>query len=254
MVPYQRERLLILDADGTIIDAFNAIEKSFVRNGMRIGELERFQKRRNLFKYLGGLKEFPNNLKQHIGKRKRSALIATLTEVYREEARLYEGFDRFVNCLIEQPDLRVGVVSRNITHKPRETLTRMFTRTGIDVDGLDFLIHLPLKKAKTDCFRKVRERYEINPARAYACGDERTDYEAASESGMHPFMVSYGFEDYDRLVKKLGIPPEVISRSPSELVWRVLHALDVTPPPPFVPQDGGEAPPPAPGAPDQGHA
>ena len=55
---------------------------------------ERFQKRRNLFKYLGGLKEFPANLKKQIGKQKRKELIATLTTIYREEAQLYPGIAR----------------------------------------------------------------------------------------------------------------------------------------------------------------
>ena len=39
-------RLVIFDADGTIIDAFRAIEQTFLQHGMAIGDLERFQKRR----------------------------------------------------------------------------------------------------------------------------------------------------------------------------------------------------------------
>jgi phosphoglycolate phosphatase len=53
---YTNDRLVILDADGTTIDAFKAIEKTFAHHGMSIGPLARFQKRRNIFKYLGGLK------------------------------------------------------------------------------------------------------------------------------------------------------------------------------------------------------
>jgi phosphoglycolate phosphatase len=40
------ERLVIFDADGTTIDAFHAIQLTFLRHGMDIGDLERFQKRR----------------------------------------------------------------------------------------------------------------------------------------------------------------------------------------------------------------
>ena len=58
-----RERLVIFDADGTIIDAFHAIEQTFLTHGMAIGDLERFQKRRKLLKYLGGLREFPTNIR-----------------------------------------------------------------------------------------------------------------------------------------------------------------------------------------------
>jgi len=65
------KRLVILDADGTTIDAYSAIDKAFSMHGMALGDEQRFQKRRHLFKYLGGLKEFPSNLKKQIGKQKR---------------------------------------------------------------------------------------------------------------------------------------------------------------------------------------
>ena len=39
-----RDRLILLDADGTIIDAFSAIETAFSLHGMQNGDLERFQK------------------------------------------------------------------------------------------------------------------------------------------------------------------------------------------------------------------
>ena len=77
-----KDRLIIIDADGTVIDAFSAIDIAFARHGMDIGDLDRFQKRRNLFKYLGGLKEFPRNLAKHFGKQGRKGLLATLTEIY----------------------------------------------------------------------------------------------------------------------------------------------------------------------------
>ena len=61
-------------------------------------------------------------------------------------------------------------------------------------------------------------------------GDEYRDYTAAIMAGMHPFVVSYGFEDYDRLVGNFSIPREVISKTPRELMERVCHALDLDPP------------------------
>jgi phosphoglycolate phosphatase len=45
---------------------------------------------------------------------------------------------------------------------------------------------------------------------------------------MHPFLVSYGFEDLDRLTAKIGVPEELISRTPDELCERIRHALDLT--------------------------
>jgi hypothetical protein len=114
--------------------------------------------------------------------------------------------------------VKVGVVTRNITNNPVETLTRLFDRHGIEPDLLDFLVHLPLSEDKLPYFRRTREEFGINPARAYACGDEAKDFRAAVNTGMHPFMVSYGFEDFDRLHLKHEIPTEVISRTPDELV------------------------------------
>jgi len=224
---YSRDRLLILDADGTTIDAFGAIERTFAILHMNIGDLDRFQKRRHLFKYLGGIKEFPSNLKRQLGKRKRSKLISTLTEIYREEAVLYERMGTWINHLIDQAGLRVGVVTRNITNEPVETLRCLFERHGVDTKRFDFLIHIPLKQDKVGVFRQVRESFRINPARAYACGDEKQDFLAALSTGMHPFMVSYGFEDLERLTGRIGVPIELVSLTPMELRRRVCHALDV---------------------------
>ena len=37
------DRLILFDADGTLIDGFGAIEQTFALHGMDIGELEDFQ-------------------------------------------------------------------------------------------------------------------------------------------------------------------------------------------------------------------
>jgi phosphoglycolate phosphatase len=224
---YSNDRLVILDADGTTIDAFRAIEKTFAYHGMDIGPLARFQKRRNIFKYLGGLKEMPTNLRRQLGRSKRSKIVATLTEVYREEAEMFSGMERLIARLASVPEIKVGIVTRNITNEPIETLTRLFDRHGLEPDLLDFLVHLPLAENKLGYFRRMREQFEINPARAYACGDEAKDFQAAIGAGMHPFMVSYGFEGFERLQVKHAIPTEIIARSPDELAWRVLHALGI---------------------------
>lgn len=224
---YSNDRLVILDADGTTIDAFRAIEKTFRHHGMDIGPLVRFQKRRNLFKYLGGFKEMPQNLRRQLGWRKRSKLLATLTEVYREEARMFDGIEELIQRLLGTPDIRVGVITRNITNEPLATLSRLFERHGLATEQFDFLVHLPLSEEKVIYFRAMRERFAVNPARAYACGDEARDFRAAIGAGMHPFIVSYGFEDFDRLHLKHGIPREIIARTPEELSARVLHALDL---------------------------
>jgi phosphoglycolate phosphatase len=222
------DRLIIIDADGTVIDSFSAIESAFLHHGMDIGNLDRFQKRRNLFKYLGGLKEFPRNLVKHMGKRVRKELLVTLTEVYREEARLFSGTDDLIRDLIEAPGIRVGMVTRNISHEPEFTLARLFARHNLDIGQLDFIHYLPLSEEKTFYFKAAREQFDINPARAYACGDEHRDYVAALSAGIYPFIVSYGFESHDRLTSKFLIPNEAISQSPEILCSRVRHALDMS--------------------------
>jgi len=222
-----RDRLIIIDADGTVIDAFAAIGTAFARHGMDLGDLDRFQKRRNLFKYLGGLKEFPRNLTKRFGKHGLKDLLTTLTEVYREEALLYPGMAELIGDLIEAPDIRVGMVTRNVTIEPAITLARLFARHGLDAGHLDFLHYVPLRQEKTPYFKAARERLGVNPARAYACGDEHKDYSAALASGMHPFIVSYGFENLARLTRKFAIPQEIISPSPQAFCGRLRHALDL---------------------------
>ena len=221
------DRLIIFDADGTIIDAFTAIDQTFSKHGMELGDLERFQKRHNLFKYLGGIKEFPLNLKKQIGTQRRKKLLDTLTDVYRNDAKLYLGVPALIRSLIAAPGIRVGIVTRNITNEPELTLRKLLARHDIDPDALDFVTHVPLGQEKTSAFRAARKRFDINPARSFACGDEHKDFSAAMSAGMHSFMVSYGFEDFTRLTRKFAVPEDLISRTPEELCARVLHALDI---------------------------
>lgn len=221
------DRLVIFDADGTLIDAFPAVELAFVRHGMDIGDLHRFQRRRKLLKYLGGLREFPRNLRRQLDKDNRQGIKNTLTEVYREQATLFPGIAEMLSILIEQPGVRVGIVSRNVTVDPEHTLRQLFARHGIDCAGMDFLQCIPLGETKAPSFRAIRERLGINPGRAHVCGDEHRDYSAAVEAGMHPLVVSYGFEDHRRLREAYGIPEEVLVRTPAELVQRLFHTLQL---------------------------
>lgn len=222
-----REQLVIFDADGTTIDAFHAIELAFLQHGMDIGDIDRFQKRRKLLKFLGGLREFPTNLRQQFGKQSRKRLLATLTEVYRQEACLYPGIASLLRALLEAPDIRVGLVTRNVTNEAEETLKHLFLRHGIDTAEFDYFACIPLRENKTGHLKQARQSFSINPALCYACGDEYSDYLAAIGSGMHPFVVSYGFEDSIRLTEKFSVPAEVISTSPAEFINRLTHALNL---------------------------
>lgn len=224
------DRLVIFDADGTLIDAFTAIEAAFAHHEMDIGDLERFQQRRKLFKYLGGLREFPKNLRQQFGKQSRKRLIQTLTDVYRQETRLYPGMAALLRLLIATPDVRVGIVTRNITLEPAETLRQLLRRHDIDFDALDFAGCIALREDKLKQFRSIRASFEINPARGFACGDEYRDYAAAVGAGLHPFIASYGFENLRRL-RDEAVPEEVIAATPQALAERLCHALGLPVPP-----------------------
>jgi len=222
---FSEDQLVILDADGTTIDAFQAISTTFARHELDLGDLERFQKRHNLFKYLGGVKEFPGNLRKQFSRARRRRLLATLTEVYREEAVLFEGMADMLHELIALEGVRVGIITRNITIEPEQTLTHLFARHGVDPKALDFLMHLPLKQNKQGLFEAVRQRFRVNPARCLVCGDEHKDYSAALAAGMHPMIVSYGFENHARLTQKFEVPEVLISGSPSDLQQRLRNAL-----------------------------
>lgn len=60
-------RLVTFDADGATVDAFHAVEEAFLRHGLALGDRERFQKHRKPLKYLGGPREFPDNLRHPVG-------------------------------------------------------------------------------------------------------------------------------------------------------------------------------------------
>lgn len=228
MIQYDNsERLVVFDLDGTTVDAFHAIESAFLRHGMDIGDIDRFQKRRKLFKFLGGLREFPVNLRHQFGKQSRKQLRESLTEIYREEACLYPGIDTLLRTLLAMPDMRVGLVTRNVTIEPEKTLQCLFRRHDIDIENFDYFACIPLKEKKTDYLRFARQSFGINPARAYVCGDEYSDYQAAIAAGMHPLIVSYGFENNLRLTKKFDVPAEIISATPAEFIRRLRHALDI---------------------------
>lgn len=117
------------------------------------------------------------------------------------------------------------VVTRNVTIEPEMTLKHLFARHDIDLGQFDYVATLPLGEDKTGRMKRLRELYAINPLRAYACGDECSDYLAAISAGVCPFVVACGFEDRERLVESFGMPREVISCSPAEFSDRLLHAL-----------------------------
>ena len=222
-----RDRLVILDADGTLIDSFHAVGQAFSHHGMDLGDLGRFQRRRKLLKYIGGLREFPKNLHRQLTKESRKQLKHTLTEIYRNQVGIFPGVASTLRLLLREPTIRVGIVSRNVTIEPEETLRLVLARHDVDCGQLDFLSCIPLSEEKLEHFRAHREAFGINPARSFVCGDEYRDYVSAIGAGMQPLIAAYGFEDYDRLVGNFRIPSELVANTPDELAARLCHALDL---------------------------
>jgi phosphoglycolate phosphatase len=222
---FSNKRLVILDADGTTIDAFSAIAKTFSAHGMALGDLSRSPKRHNLLKYLAGAKEFPKNLRKQLTRVKHNLLIDMLTAVNRDKARLYPRMCELINRPLDSSDVLVGIVTRNITHDPEKTPRLLFQREQVDVDKLDFLIHVSLKEKKTAVLNRIRELHQVNPSLCYVCGDEYKNYLSDLLAAMHPFIVSYGFESLERLAQKFEIPGMSFYDSPQQFSQRLLHAL-----------------------------
>lgn len=86
---------------------------------------------------------------------------------------------------------------------------------AIPPEALDLLLHLPLKQSKQGYFEQVRERFLVDPARSFVCGDEHQNYTAALAAGMHPIIVSSGFGNRTRLTRKSGVSEVLISSSPA---------------------------------------
>jgi phosphoglycolate phosphatase len=132
-----------------------------------------------------------------------------------------------LSTLIAAPGIRVGLVTRNVTIEPEETLRQLFHRHDIDTAAFDHVACIALGDDKAAPIRAARTRFDINPARAYACGDEYRDYAAAVSCGMHPMIVSYGFESAERLIAGFGVPADIVADSPAEFSARLRHALDL---------------------------
>ncbi len=140
---------------------------------------------------------------------------------------MYPGIAALLRQLFAAPDVRVALITRNMTIDPQETLKYLFRRHEIDMTEFDFLACIPLQEHKTEYMRRARQSFAINPARTYSCGDEYSDYLAAINAGICPFVVAYGFEDQLRLTGKFGVPVEVISASPAEFSENLLNALNL---------------------------
>ena len=209
-----KNTLIVLDFDGFLIDSYALLRTTFDHFGLDVGDEERFKNRRKFLKYIGGGKEFLGNLvKYSLPKRKK--IREVLTQQYVDNGRIYPQFAKTINQLIENPNVHIGIVSRNYTQNPGTTIRAVLKNSDVAEQHLDFVIPIPVGVKKGDVLEAMKSsRYQ----RCLLGGDEIGDYRAAVETGYEAIMASYGFDTLKRLTERGGVPEDVIFATPDELV------------------------------------
>ena len=220
----QKDKLIVLDFDGFLINSYKLMKLAFEEFGLDVGDEERFRNRRKFLKYIGGGKEFLLNLVKYTLPKKKK-IRQVLTEVYQAEGRIYPEFVSLLNEMIEAPCLHVGIISRNFTHKPGRTIRTVLNNSGVDEARLDFLIPVAAGVKKNAVLEGMKSsRYRLS----LFGGDEIGDYSAAIEAGYNDIiMSSYGFDRKERLITAGKIPVENIYDTPEELVTKIRQSLEL---------------------------
>ena len=216
-----KNKLLVFDFDGLLIDSYSLLKEVFATYGLDLGDENRFKNRRKFLKYVGGGKEFLANLAIFSLPNKKT-LRADLTEVYREEGKIFEVFVDHLNTLIQSPTCHVGILSRNFTYESGVTIRKVLENSGVEEKDLDFVVPVSAGTNKRHVLLGMSsKRYDSK----IFTGDEISDYKAAQASHYIPFIASYGFDDRNRLITKGEISEEIIYDSPSNLVLAVESTL-----------------------------
>ena len=213
--------LVVLDFDGFLINSYDLLRTTFEHFGLDVGDEKRFKHRRKFLKYLGGGKEFLSNLVS-MSLPKKKKLRERLTEVYVESGRLFPPFVPFLNELIAEPAVHVGVLSRNFTCSPGLTMRTVLRRSGVAEAHLDFVIPIPAGTKKLNILEGMRS------SRYRAClfgADEVSDYRAARETGYEIVMAAYGFDSRERLNEHGGVPANLIFDDPVSVVRAMRECL-----------------------------
>ena len=210
----KKDALIVLDFDGFLINSYKLLQITFEHFGLDIGDEDRFRNRRKFLKYLGGGKEFLGNLVCYsLPKKKKVRQL--LTEVYREEGRVYREFAPLLNDMIATPAMHVGIISRNFTQTPGLTIRAVLKNSGVAEQDLDFVIPIDIGVKKRAVLEGMKStRY----TRCLFGADEIGDFRAATESGYDGiFMGTYGFDNARRLIREGEVPPHIIYASPASL-------------------------------------
>lgn len=210
-----KELLVVLDFDGFLINSYALLQLAFEQFGLDIGDEERFKHRRKFLKYIGGGKELLGNLVSYSLPKKKK-IRRVLTEIYTESGRIHEEFVYLINQMIDDPQVHIGIISRNFTHNPGTTIRTVLKNSEIDEHALDFVIPIPAGAKKHDVLEAMQSsRYR----QSFFGADEIGDYRSAQETGYDSIvMASYGFDNRERLIKVGEIPSHLIFDTPSEIV------------------------------------
>ena len=214
----RKDRLIVLDFDGFLVNSYRLLQIAFENFGLDIGDEHRFQHRRKFLKYIGGGKEFLGNLVNYTLPKKKK-IREVLTEIYQQEGCIYPEFGPLINYMIENPYIHVGIISRNFTLTPVITIRSVLRNSNLEEQHLDFVIPLDVGVKKAAVLEGMRSsRYK----QCIFGGDEIGDYRAALESGYDSiFLGSYGFDDRERLITKGKVPPGVIYDTPKALAVKL---------------------------------
>ncbi len=213
-----KETLVVLDFDGLLINSYDLLNKTFSHFGLNVGDKERFQNRKKFLKYIGGGKEFVSNL-VNLSLPKKKLIRKQLTETYCNEGIIYPEFTNIINDMIDNPDIHVGIVSRNFTHHPGSTIRKVLQNSKVAENALDFIIPVSVGVKKINVLEGMKASSYKN---CIFAGDEISDYRAAYEAGYNNiFMASYGFDTKDRLINKGKISEKNIYDSPKKLAKKM---------------------------------
>ena len=220
-----KDRLVVLDFDGFLINSYRLLQITFEQFGLNVGDEERFKHRRKFLKYLGGGREFLRNM-VHYSLPKKRKVRRVLTDIYQERGYIYPEFVPLLNRMIAVPDLHTGIISRNFTHNPGLTIRTVLRNSGVDEKELDFVVPLDAgvkKHAVLEAMRSSRYRECLFGA------DEIGDFHAATETGYDAIiMAGYGFDNRKRLMEKGRVPAEIIFDTPKQAAEAMTRRLRYT--------------------------
>lgn len=213
-MPLKKETLVVLDFDGLLIDSYQLLKITFNKCGLDVGNEGRFQNRRKFLKYFGGGKELIGNL-VNLTLPKKKKIREQLTEAYCKQGKIYPEFVTLMNDMIETPTIHVGIVSRNFTHHPGNTIRQVLKNSKVNETAMDFIIPISAGVKKGNVLEGMKAS---SYKHCIFAADEIGDYHAAHETGYDRiFMASYGFDTRERLINKADIPKEIIYDSPKKL-------------------------------------